>query len=380
MALTKTINYIQQQPISLGYTTEINGASGVVKVTILYNGKMGRLTVGAAGVTASMLSGCAAEEGYAGRWTVEGTQNDVNTALNALSWIPKVYDDVAIVQTYDTEFREYADFKGEVQLEISDRLGNFAFVVGDTFKIVDPVSGTSIYTTTRVDTTLTAGARIWGTLDDDYLISDASGSPYKTITPGSATLLDENDLIIDYISDYGIVNAAGKTLLEVTVTENGGSPFSTDTVTMDGSFLAKEPYFSVAPPVSIVGGTYECYRWTYDLDLGTIAQDDNQIITVQLLMKRSENDPLFDGDIEKDKPSYIADTTYGAFSTVRLQDRQSKFYPDEIVRWEIMGKPADCNLALKQIQFYEPAVVRDFLIEVRIISSRTRISNSKGAI
>ena len=83
MALTKTVNYVQNNPQDLGFNDEISGAVGEVTVTIGYSDKGGRPSNGFSGSTYSSISNsdCATDSGI-NEWSVTGTEAEENAIHN----------------------------------------------------------------------------------------------------------------------------------------------------------------------------------------------------------------------------------------------------------------------------------------------------------
>ena len=374
MALTKTVNYTQNVPQALGYSTEVTGTAGVVTAIIKFNARAGTLNVGTYGSSQSLVHGFTTEDGFGYTWEIVGTETDVNAAINNLEWIPRAYNDPAIEQNYISQDRSVSEYKGELMIEVEDRNNNFAFVLGDKFYINNTINDT-MFTVVAIEETL-AGKRLYGMWDDDYKMTEFS---FGGITPYLSTLKQEDGTLIDYIVDRAIINPHGRYELDIEIFDDGVS-VDTGTTTIQGTLFVPEPQFSVSPPTSIPGvSTPTTSEWTPELNLGTVTQSNNELISVQLLMKRDQNDPAFTGNFVKNSPSYISDSSYGEFSVVRVDDRQSKNDPGGVVRWEFYGTPAQCSTALSKVQFYQPkSNVKDFYLETRIVNGRTRISNSRG--
>mgnify|MGYP003650664376 CR=1 FL=1 len=83
--LNKTPSYTENVPVSLGYSDDLSGASGVVKIVIVANSTStyyGRFTTTISTTTASTW------DTETQTWTVEGTLAECNVAMNDLSFEP----------------------------------------------------------------------------------------------------------------------------------------------------------------------------------------------------------------------------------------------------------------------------------------------------
>lgn len=372
MAFTKTVNYVQNVPVALGYLDEVSGTTGDVTVTIKFNSKAGRLSTEDIGGVSSKIGGTGCALGGGNEWSVLGDIAEVNSLLNNLSWLPAAYDDANIQQNFLSEDREVATYRGEVVVETRNRNANAAFALQDKFKLNN--SGViTTYTVSAIETS-NSNYRLYGTLDNGYGTADNYGPDYKDIEIYTTTLTDESDTLIDNITDYAIINPHGQYFLEIEVTDDNGV-FSNDITTLNGSFFVKEPYFDVYPPLEVYSNGPD--TWT-PVNLGRVDQLDNERISIQVLFKRFDNDPSFDGDIATNTPSYVKDGSYGCVNNIRIDDRISESYEDGVVRWSFYGTPIQCTQALEQLQIYSPPVAYEFLIETRIVNGRARIYNDRG--
>ena len=369
MALTGTVNYTQTIPQSLGYgASEVTGSAGTVTAKITYNAKMGRLNTGVYGASESFMHGAATCDELGGEWEISGTETDVNLALAALKWIPRTYDDAAIVQDTKAMDRAYADHKGEALFEVEDRLVIFNFSIGEVFAVYTGADYID-YVCTKIESTK-SGKRIYGVYTKDYTLN----TDYTTVSLYDSVLVKYGPTLeIDNVVDYAIINPHGNSDLDIVINDNGGDAFYT--TTLNGSLLAAEPYFSVAPPTVVVGNGLGL--WSDAVSFGTVEIIGDEYVTVQLLLKRDQNDPAFDGDVVKNRPSYITDDTYGLFSVTRIGNTQAAcFDPGSEVRWEFYGTAAQCTLALKYLQFN--SLGADVYIETRLIVAESRIYNHRG--
>lgn len=362
MALTKTVNYTQNVPVDLGYNNEISGTTGRVTVVIDFETKAGSLNVPSSGIANSVVISqeCGDLMNFK-KWQVSGTEAEVNAVLNNLFWYPAVYEAYNEVQDSNSADRVYAEHKGEVLLETEN---NNALSVGDTFYLsLNPEPGAGLaypYKAVAMENTKSQ-YRVYG-MGLQIDIEDLEPYKYALISDGVAR---------DFINDVSITNPNGRYELKINVSDDNGE-YTNATTTLVGSLFVAEPYFTVDPPTfidSVSSG------W-YPLNLGQVAQTDDELIEVQVLLKRLPADPLFDGDVTTNKPSYILDDSYGCFNTVRVGSRRSA-YGTGPVRWSFYGTPAQCNAALNAVEIRVNSA-REFIIETRIINSRSRIYYTRG--
>jgi hypothetical protein len=365
MSLTKNVNYIQNIPTSLGYNNEISGATGLVEVFMRFNPVAGKVVTESFRPSSLLTEicddGASTEPPTFNILNISGTQGEVNEILNSAQWSPGVFPSYNKEQDPIAVNREYDDFNGELLVETT-LPGSFA--IGDTFKLVGAT--TTEFIVSRVETTKSQ-YRVWGIpVEGQKIPSD--------IAPYDYSLMTEDDVLVDYIVDFAISNPAGTFPIEITATHNNGVALTSGITTVVGDFFVGEPYFSTKPPPEIVpdGG-----EW-FQLNLGEVTQPDNDMVEVQILMKKFPLDPTFDGDELKNKPSYITDNSYACLSTVQvLTNRGVLGKPGEEVRWRFYGTPAECNAALSSIRM-KLTTDKEFLMETRVINGRSRIYNTRG--
>lgn len=376
MSFNKTVNYVQNTPVSLGYANEVSGTTGNVTAKITWNAKGGRLNAETINGVSANLGGQSCTPGFANTWFAEGTEAEVNDLLNGLIWYPKAYEDANIEQDFLTADREISEYQGELllQCDFSDSANLIA--EGQTVLISKgtPYAIYVEYLVTRVDSDL---ERIYVVLKDGYANNEAyNGGSYKN-NPVlySSKLCNDSREPYGYIIDAAIINPHGDYNIYVEIRDDVDLHDSGITK-VKGSLFVKEPYFTERPPASYSSNGLN--TWT-PIPLGTVAQDDEQFISVQLLIKRAFNDPAFDGDDLTNKPSYVEDSSYACFNEVRVNGRISTAYPDGVVRWVFFGTPADCSIALQQLEIYSPpSNAKSFFIETRIVNGRARIYNDRG--
>lgn len=375
MALTKTVNYIQTVPQSLGFATELSGKTGTVTATFTFNNKMGSLSTSYSAVS-SLLHGCGTQEERANVWEISGTEAEVNAALDGLTWTPRVYADAAIQQDTASEHRTVTAHEGEALFQVEDRFGLFSFSVGDVFGVQTNTTLVE-YTCTAVETTL-SGKRIYGTPNVDLGGKCEGGATpnWADPIPYTSELVILPNTVVDNIVDYAIVNPHGNSTIDIQITDDGG--VTNDVLTLNGSFFVPEPYFTTYPANTILDVAGEdCSAPTV---MGEIAQANNELVTVQLLFKRHQNDPAFDGDVALNKPSYITNNDYGQVNQAKVDNRVSQSYDTGIVRWEFYGTPDQCTKALSKIRIVDNpcSSPKDFYIETRIVNGRARIYSERG--
>jgi hypothetical protein len=370
--LNKTVNYTQNVPVNLGYNNPITDV-GSINVQIQFRDKMGKFETSTIDGVSSTIYNPGSSFGTM-TWAVTGSASVVNKHLNSLTWTPASYEAAAIEQDFLSIDRDPGDHRGEILIEYD----------GDPF--VTPFTSFTVsahpnlYIVTKTENTLSQN-RIYGVLGTPYNgemcltppVFDNVSIYSNTITIGSQTRR---------ILDYAVVNPHGDLNLAYSITVNGSATYN-GTISLVGQFLIAEPRFVTKP----VGTFLSSSAKTQYIPLGTVAQDQNQLISVQLLMKRNINDPLFDGDYGQHRPSYIKDHSYGRFSTVFVGERQSEAYDSGEVRWSFYGTPEQCNTALSQVRYIQPAQTfcgtvtmtpRDFYLETRIVNGKSRIYHTRG--
>jgi hypothetical protein len=417
MALTKTVNYTQNTRQSLGFNNELSGLAGTIKAEISFNGKAGTLVTGGVHADKITIHGTAPEPGFGNTWEVEGTLAQVNEALNALVWVPKGYEASNADQDDTSADRNYfgGQAGGDLSLTLSDS-SNFLFSVneGDVFenegveytatsvKLSDEgkiISATSENTTTpkpgeymfeiedrNNSLSLTVGnnftvnnieyecvkletlnnsKRVYGMLVNEF--------DFVTIVNPLHTALSDGTLV-DYVTDFEILNPQGTYSLTIRTYTNDVL-VDTDQVTLVGSKLVPDAQFASVPTQTInVSGT----GWQTPPGFGVVSQANNELVKAQLLFKRYENDPDFDGDVILNRASYITNNSYGRASTVRIGNRESFIFDSGPVRWEFYGTPSECSEALAKVTIWTPNNDKDFIIETRLINARNRTSSDRG--
>ena len=354
MALTKTVNYIQTKPVSLGFSSELSSLTGTVRVTIDFDAKAGRLNTGVYGASESYLGGTGYGAGNSSKWEIEGTQTDVNAALDSLVWTPRAFEAGNTAQDITTIDRTLGNFQGERIWLLADSELPHSYTVGDSIGDF------------RVTKVFADGERISVIFKDEYYFVDNNfvNKDYQAVP----TINVIDDAVVHPFGDY---------TLEITVLEDGQLVGSVENLTLVGQPFVAEPEFSVAPVATFTGDGLN--EWSDLINLGTTTQANNELIYAQLLVKRHQNDTSFDGNVALDQPSYVTDESYAVFSQVKVDRRTSESFPTGPVRWQFYGTPEQVSRALAQVRLYE-IIGNDFFIETRLItnSGRTRIYNSRG--
>lgn len=367
MALTKTVNYVQNSPQLLGFNNEISGTSGTITVSINFDKRGGSLSFPYYGsaYASSTSDSCG---GLNDQWYVTGTEAEVNEVLNQLEWFPAAYDAANLPQNQTSLNRSMGDYTGELLIETENRQNNASFAVGDVFKINN---GNRIgeFDVTAIET-IKSQYRLYG--------AEKYRTGYEWAVPYECLLQDDTGATIDSIVDCAIINPAGSYLMNITVTSEIDGIVGSGTVTMVGGLFVPEPYFIDFPPAEIQLLENQDFVST---PLGQIAQTNNELVTVQVLLKRFESDPDFDGDVDMNKPSYIprSDTReqYSCFNTVRVDNRVSEKPAGDYIWWQFYGSPQQCNAALRSLKFSQNSD-RSLLVETRIVNSRARIYYTRG--
>lgn len=376
MALTKTVTYTQTQPQSLGFNNEISGTSGTVTVNIQYLPAMGRPKLGTYGASTSEIKGLASYVDNKSRWTITGTQSDVNTALNDLDWLPRVYADGLIKQDPRQE-PQYQEYDGEFILYIKDDDDLIATLSDQRIQIILKDQG---------DTEL---------LDDFFYFTETlkENGIYKLTGFFEGRHLHDGDKIKDFVKnlstvkigatelpifDFIIRNPASQTDLEINVLDDG-SLHDSGILTLVGELAIAEPAIDFVN----IPNFEDLTRYMDSFNFATVSHPNDEVIGVQLLAKRYPSDPSFSGSVTTNKADYIEDNSYIMFDNVSVGRLTSKTYESDKIRWEFYGTPNECNQALGElcaISFGYHTDPRDFILEMRILSSNSKITDSKGIL
>lgn len=425
MSFTRTINYTQNIPVSLGFSNYLT-APGTDVLTVEFDwldlgsdSKMG-ITVfpETAGVT-QVARSQSSDTTIFGVSKIVGQTTALNTCLNGAMFQNHFYEADNVVQNFLSQDRTLpSDFRGEVQIQIPADT-----VHGLSIGSVCRITNSGRYVVTKIDA-VNSGIRIWCAFRGDYEINDLYySSPYKsvaickdsagnTITASgtvtksytSAYLQTEGSVNIAPICDISYCNPHGDFSIIVRIYDAVGTQIDSGTLNFVGSFFIAEPTF-LTTAGTISAPTPE---QVYSLSMGTIDQVDDNYQSVQILFKYCENDPaylnvaaytqlsgypssgstaqqlFFIGQQIENKaklniPTYVTGTAVGTCGINQVGDRISTAPDDGIFRWYFYGTPDECNSALDKIYYYRPAgVAKDFNAEVRIVNGRTRIYNSRG--
>ena len=430
MALTKTINYTQNVPISCGFNNELTGTATDIRnvyIDLLTPGsdsKMGQFTWTDVDGVSVMSSTQGNDPTIIQNIRIRGELSKVNTLLNSMYFVNHYYEADNLEQDFLSQDRIYpSDRRGEVMIQIPENT-----VHGLTVGSVCRISNSGRYVVTDVDDT-TSPKRLWMVFRGDYELNDLYyGSPYKnpqitkdtagnTITSSgtvtksytttNAYLQTEASVNICPINDLAYCNPHGDFTIGITVyAADNTTLLDSGTLTFNGSFFIAEPYFTTLPTNVSAPTPENTYR--VGPSMGAIAQVDNNYQSLQVLFKYCENDPNYlnvtnytqlsgypsaGTDEEKlefignainakaslDIPTYITGTAVGNLGITQVGDRTSIAPTTGIIRWYFYGTPDECNDALNRIYYFRPAgIIKDFNYEVRIVNGRTRIYSSRG--
>lgn len=425
MAITRTINYTQNIPVSLGFSNILTASASTV-LSVVFNfessSKMGTfLFDDTAGVTKAYQS-ASNDQIVMPTITLTGTTSALNTCLNSGMFQNHYYECENIEQGFLSQDRALpSDGRGEVQIQIPKDCVH-GLSVGSNCQIKLTNSDVGVFTVTAIDNSNSA-TRLWLIFNSNYGIFDTFfGSMYKnavitrdnagnasqtgTVTKSytACYLAEYTGTIIAPICDLSYNNPHGNFIVNASVYQ-GASLIDSGTISFNGSFFIAEPTFTSLPPNSISAPQAAAF---YTLNMGAIAQTNNNYQSVQLLMKYLENDPAylnvssyselsgypatgtenqknqFIGDAINAKaslniPRYAENLSLGLFGNIQINDRISESPTTGVVRWHFYGTPSECNSALSKISYFRaPAMQNDFAIEIRIVNGRTRIYNSRG--
>ena len=426
MAITRTINYTQNVPITLGfsnYLTDSTATSIEFYFGEPFKAQMGFISVSpTSGVTVTNQStSMSANSPYFISTMLSGTMSAMNTALNTAIFQNHFYEADTLTQDFLSQNRTLpSDWRGELQIQINSNVAH-GLSVGSYCQLSSSLSYD--YAVTKIDST-NGGTRIWLSYVNNYdisttytsnaqslvgICSDAAGNAPQTGTAtksyNSFYLQTASGTNIAPITDVSYNNPHGDFSITVNVRNSSGTIIETGVISFVGSFFIAEPTFSISNASFI--NSYAPTTFTL-CNFGQIAQTNNNYQSVQLLMKYAMNDPQylnvsvytslsgypstgttdqqlqFIGDAINAKaaleiPRYIIDTSYGTFTMVQIGNSVSLSPTTGVVSWYFYGTPADCNAALQNIYYYRPpGFGREFNVEVRIVNGRTRISSSRG--
>lgn len=421
MAFTRTVNYTQNVPVSLGFSNYLNPSpsrtvtcSFVLDFTNVGGLNMGNIVVPTvAGV--SVRTGRAAINGSgSGTTIITGEVSAVNTALNGSQYVSNFYDIEDVDQDFLALTRSFGDQKGEMQIQIPSTTDVSTLTVGTavTFSTMTGGSGDPYqFTITKIDT-VSSATRIWLIYNRDYKLSDEYfSSVYKNVNVTTTvanvcylkTIAGVNIAPVIDVS-YGNPQGTISTLFRVT----DGATVEDNTLIFAGSPQIAEPTFATPPSNTILASATQ--SWNQLTSLGTIAQADNNYQSIQLLFKALINDPKYlgvtdytalpgypsGGTIDQQLlfvgnainalasisiPVYIKDKSYGAIGDSQVDLRASVSYvnDNQEVRWSYYDTPAGCNTALGRVYYWRPTTLnKDFGLEIRIINGKSRIYSTRG--
>ena len=414
MSITRTINYTQNIPVTLGFTNYISETvSRNIEVKFEFttpnsDAKMGVIYFDDVTGVTQTYDGNTIDENIFGTISITGPVADVNIALNSAMFQNHFYDCENISQNFLSLNRILPnDFRGEMQIQINPDVVH-GLGLGDACCIssVGIVPESTRYYVTAIDST-NSPTRIWLIYSGGYLESDKYfSSAYKDPAIGNylqtgtgtniAPIID-----ISYNNPHGFLNVI------TTITDLDTSTIEeTGVLEVYGSFFINEPEFTTLPPTSISAATPN--TWTNNLGMGAIAQSEDNYQSIQYLIKYLENDPMYlgvaaytslpgypsSGTVDAqlafigaaidtkaglDTAVYVTNDTYGMFGTTQVGNRISESYSTDEVRWSFYGTPTECNDALRTSSYFRPPILtKDFSVETRIVNGRTRIYSKRG--
>jgi hypothetical protein len=425
MAITRTINYTQNVPVSLGFSNYINTTpSRNVRVSFGFDStqtdsKMGTVIFSETPNVEILYGRKTSLDTIFGNVTIEGPVADVNTCLNSAQFKNHFYDAENLDQDFLSLNRALpTDRQGELQIQINAG-ASLSLAVGAECRISTALSNITfdgVFTVMAIDSSNSA-IRLWLTYRGDYGVDDKYySSNYKNVSISTETvpcyLQTYAGTNIAPITDVSYNNPHGQ--FASTVSIKNATTFATEesgTITYSGSFFIAEPTFSTAPPATFPDNVTLAGYWSTTNLTSTyaqIAQADDNYQSVQYLIKCLENDPKYlgvtaytalvgypsggtadaqlafigaaiDNRASKDVPTYITDESYGLFGVNQVNDRISVSYTTGEVRWNFYGLPSECNYAFKNTTYFRPPTNdKDFAVETRIVNGRTRIYSSRG--
>lgn len=431
MPITRTINYTQNVPITLGFGAAYLNPSPSRTVRVLFSfnntlsdSKMGKVTFPVVAGVKQFYGQTSPDDNIVGNIYIEGEVSAVNTALDGAMFVNHYYEAENLAQDFLSQDRALpTDYRGEMQIQINKdvvhglSVGSFCRI--STVSANPNLSGQ--FLVTAIDAT-NSGTRLWlsfrggwntdeiyfgGSYKNVGVTKDNAGNaaqtgsvtkaytPYYLQTTSSVNIAPIND--VSFINPHGTFDSLVSVIEGTTTVESG-------TITYVGDFFIAEPSFVTPPAASI---SYAAQTWTNSLGMGVIEQADDNYQSVQLLIKALENDPNYlnissytllagypsggtldeqlafigaaiEAKASKDIPRYIIDHTYGLFGTVQVGERISAVYSTGPVRWSFYGTPDDCNEALLRTTYYGYSATKDFNVETRIVNGRTRIYSQRG--
>lgn len=394
MAFTKTINYTQNVPVSLGFSNFLTGAAAQVRFS--FNDPSGDANMGSidfavtTGIT-KLDTGRSPDELINNDIYISGSLADLNACLNSATFVNHYYEAENLTQDYLSLDRSLpADHRGEVEIMIAP-----GSVHGLTVGSICRIESCGRFLVTKIQSDA-FGTRMWLIFRYVYQFDDTYyNSARKNIAIGKQ-LQTEGSVSISPIIDIAYANPRGQFVIPVTIFNSSGASIDTGTITFIGSPFVAEPVFVTNPAATYSTSTLESnYTLT---NFGSISQASNNYQSVQVLLKLYENDPLYSGNTytgtditqlqalgnaidtkaKTNAAVYIQTNTEFSLNKVQVDDRVSSTPAAGYVRWHFYGTPAECNVALSKVGFYRHTNPKDINAELRIVNGRTRIYNSRG--
>lgn len=408
MAITRTVNYTQNVIASLGFVDVLNQPGGEI-LTVKFgfdsttaDSKMGSFYFDeTAGVTQTYKS-YSSDQFRFPQIILTGTTAALNTCLNTGTFKNHYYECENLTQDFLSQNRSLGDYRGELMIQISPDYVH-GLSVGSEIRTT---ANSGRYKVTKIDD-VNSPTRIWlmarteTKLDESYF-----GNRYSVDLIGQYITSVSSTTPLTPILDQAYCNPHGDFTVDMTVFGNTGAEVDSGVITMSGRFFVNEPYFSTLPPTTVAAAVPD---GLYTLDMGRIAQADNNYQSVQILFKYCENDPMYLGvasysllsgyptngtqDAQAQfigaaiesrakvgTPAYITSGEVGNLGIVQLGERIATVnMTSGLVRWHFYGTPDECNEALSKVTYYRlQDVTKDFVAETRIVNGKTRIYNTRG--
>ena len=389
MALTRTINYTQNVPVSLAFGTTYLTPTPSRAVQLIIDSTPAAARMGGflytetAGVSV-IKTGQITVNGFL-KTIFEGDVVAINSIMNTIQFKNEFYNCENTQQTLTTANRTVTA-PGEIQIQIPAGTSH-GLSVGSTFKI-----DSTDFQVTAIDSVLNP-IRIWGIASTRTTVDITSFSGKKLKNSAGVDI----SILIDMVYN----NPHGDFSVSATIKEAGVTT-ETGTISFAGVFFVDEPTFVVDPPTSITLGTAGTY---YDINWCEIDQTDDNYQSVQILTKALTNDPQFLGVAAYTAlPGYPSGGTTDAqlqfigdaieaklalglgvgqngrmnFSATQVGQRISSVSTSNFIQWMFYGTVTECNLALANLQYAVVAPTGDFGVETRIVNGRSRIYRTRG--
>lgn len=394
MAFTKTINYTQNVPVSLGFNNYLTGAAAQVRFNFSDpqgDANMGSIDFGVTTGITKLDTGRSPDEIINNDIFISGTLSALNACLNSATFVNHYYEAENITQDYLSLNRTLpGDYRGEVEVMIAP-----GAVHGLSVGSICRIEGAGRHLVTKIQSDA-FGTRLWLIFRFNYQMDDNYYSGLRKNVAIGKQLQTDGSVNISPIIDISFANPRGQFVVPVTIFDSTGVTIDTGTITFIGSAFVAEPVFVTNPADTYSTSTLES---SYTLtNFGSISQANDNYQSVQILLKLYENDPLYSGNTytgsdiaqlqtlgnaidakaKTNAAVYIQNNTDFLLNKVQVDDRVSSTPTAGVVRWHFYGTPAECNVALSKIGFWRYTNPKDINAELRVVNGRTRIYNSRG--